>query len=202
MHRVDFRKSPLRLHVQLRPRLNTRSFGGQERVGDLVTIVRPEVQTDHGMVRQVHTLAFAGPTEACLVDRLRGSPGSISLVATDAGGVVGHILFTAARIIGAGADVRVSGLGPMAVSPSRQRNGIGSELVWHGLEACRIVGYAAVVVVGHPEYYPRFGFRRGSDFGLSCQFEVPDEVFMAAELHAGALSGGGEVRYAPEFSET
>jgi putative acetyltransferase len=167
-----------------------------------VTNVRSEVASDRDEVRQIHTLAFAGPTEASLVDRLRGSAGSISLVATDVGGVVGHILFTAVRIIGAGALVRVAGLGPMAVTPSRQRNGIGSELVLHGLEECRREGYEAVVVVGHPDYYPRFGFRRGSGFGLSCQFDVPDEVFMAAELHAGALSGGGEVRYSPEFSET
>lgn len=166
-----------------------------------MTIVRPEVALDHDMVRQVHTLAFTGPTEASLVDRLRRCPGSISLVASEAGSVVGHILFTAASIIGAGVHVRIAGLGPMAVNPARQQKDIGSELVRHGLEECRREGYEAVVVVGHPEYYPRFGFHRGSSFGLRCQFDVPDEVFMAAELRPGALSGGGEVRYAPEFSE-
>lgn len=166
-----------------------------------MSIVRPEVSSDHESVRQVHTLAFTGPTEALLVERLRGSSGSISLVATETGGVVGHILFTATTLVGAGAHVRVAGLGPMAVIPSRQRNGIGSELVVHGLDACRREGYEAVVVVGHPAYYPRFGFDRGSMFGLRCQFDVPDEVFMAVELRSGSLSGGGEVRYAPEFSE-
>lgn len=177
------------------------SESGQENGSDLVTIVRGEVASDFDTVRQVHTLAFTGPIEASLVDRLRGSCGSISLVATEAGSVVGHILFTAARIMGTSEHVRVAGLGPMAVSPDRQRHGVGSGLVRHGLEACRRIGYAAVVVVGHPAYYPRFGFQRGSIFGLRCEFEVPDDVFMATELRAGALSGGGEVRYAPEFSE-
>jgi putative acetyltransferase len=120
-------------------------------------------------------------------------------VASEAGSVVGHILFTAAKVAGSG--VRVAALGPMAVLPSWQRHGIGSDLVRRGLEVCRHGGYEAVVVVGHPEYYPRFGFHRGSTFGLRCQFDVPDEVFMAQELRHGSLAGGGEVRCAPEFSE-
>lgn len=70
-----------------------------------------------------------------------------------------------------------------------------------GLEECRRAGYQAVVVVGHADYYPRFGFRRASRFGLRCQFELPDEVFLALELQPGALAGGGELRYAPAFSE-
>lgn len=164
-------------------------------------IVRPEVQSDQDSVRQVHTLAFESPVEALLVDRLRGSRGSISLVATESDNVVGHILFTAARLVSEGARLRLAGLGPMAVTPSLQNRGIGSKLVERGLEECRRIGYEAVVVVGHPSFYPRFGFRRGSSFGLSCQFDVPDEVFMAAELTPGSLSGGGEVHYPPEFSE-
>ncbi|MBM5812316.1 MAG: N-acetyltransferase [Gammaproteobacteria bacterium] len=161
--------------------------------------LRSEIESDYGAVRQVHVRAFGGYTEADLVDRLRGSPGSISLVATEANGMAGHILFTPARV--EGNPVRVAGLGPMAVSPSRQRSGIGSALVLRGLEECRRAGYQAVVVVGHAEYYPRFGFQRGSNFGLWCQFDVPDEVFMAIELQPGALSGGGELQYAREFSE-
>jgi putative acetyltransferase len=166
-----------------------------------MAIVRPEVFSDHDAVRQIHRLAFGGPTEGSLVERLRGSSGSISLVATEAGSVVGHILFTAATITGAGARAQVAGLGPMAVGPAWQHQGIGSELVRRGLEACGRMGYEAVVVVGHPAYYPRFGFQRGSSFGLQCEFDVPDEVFMATELRSGALAAGGDVRYAPEFSE-
>src|SRR5262245_13385759 len=163
--------------------------------------VRPELSSDCDAVRRVHMLAFPSSTEALLVDRLRGSAGSISLVAIEAGEVVGHILFTEAMLVRSGPTVRIAGLGPMAVRPSRQRSGIGSELARRGLAECRREGYAAVVVVGHPAYYPRFGFHRGSRFGLSCQFDVPDDVFMAAELRPGALAGGGEVRYAPEFAE-
>jgi putative acetyltransferase len=167
-----------------------------------MTTVRPEAPSDHDAVRQVHTLAFARPAEALLTERLRGTAGSIALVAIEADDPVGHVLFTPATLIGAGTGIRLAELGPMAVKPSRQRNGIGSELVRQGLAACRREGYEAVVVVGHAGYYPRFGFRPGSRFGLRCQFDVPDEVFMAAELRPGALSGGGEVRYAPEFAMT
>jgi len=166
----------------------------------LVSMVRLEAPGDHDAVREVHTLAFGRSSEAVLVDRVRDGSGAISVVAVDADAVVGHVLFTAARIVGAGAHVRVAALGPLAVSPSRQRRGIGSGLVRRGLEECRREGYDAVVVVGHPAYYPRFGFHRGSSFRLRCQFDVPDEVFMAAELNPGVLSGGGEVRYPPEFS--
>jgi putative acetyltransferase len=162
--------------------------------------LRSEVATDQERVRRIHTLAFGGPIEAALVDRLRGSSGSISLVAVEAGTVVGHILFTAATV--AGRQIRVAGLGPMAVDPARQRRGIGSELVLRGLEECHREGYEAVVVVGHADYYPRFGFQQAAGFGLSSEFAVPDELFMAKELRPGALSGGGALRYRPEFSET
>lgn len=160
-------------------------------------MVRPERLSDTDQVRELLGLAFGGPEEAGIVDRLRGSPGSIALVATDADAVVGHILLTPARV--EGRDTRVATLGPMAVRPPRQREGIGARLIAAGLAACADAGYAAVVVVGHPAYYPRFGFRRGTTFGLRCGFEVPDEAFMALELDPGALAGGGEVRFAPEF---
>ncbi len=147
-------------------------------------------------------MAFPDATEAALVDRLRGTSGCISLVATEAGRIVGHILCTPVRINGAASHVKAAGLGPMAVVPDRQRSGIGSELVRYALEECRRMGYQAVVVAGHPTYYPRFGFIRGSSFGLRCQFDVPDEVFMAIGLQPGVLAqGGGEVQYAAEFSE-
>ncbi len=177
-------------------------MGEREKGLGVMFTVRYELPRDHDAVRQIHRLAFAGPTEASLVDRLRGSEGTISLVAEEAGAVVGHIFFSPVQIVGARTEVRITALGPMAVTPSRQRNGIGSQLVGRGLEECRRKGYQAVVVLGHPGYYPRFGFRRGSTFGLRCQFEAPDEAFMAMELTPGALSGGGEVRYAAEFSQT
>lgn len=98
------------------------------------------------------------------------------------------------------AGVTGAGLGPMAVRPGHQRTGIGSALVREGLERCRRRGVDLVVVLGHPEYYPRFGFAAASRLGLRCQFDVPDEVFMALELTpGGAAKAGGFVRYASAF---
>ena len=92
------------------------------------------------------------------------------------------------------------GLGPMAVLPTRQRQGIGSPLVRTGLAACRDAGHGCVVVLGHPEYYPRFGFTRASRHGVTWEHPAPDEAFMLVELRDGALGGrGGIVRYQPEF---
>jgi putative acetyltransferase len=93
------------------------------------------------------------------------------------------------------------GLAPMAVMPARQRQGIGSLLVLEGLKRCRGAGVAAVVVVGHAAYYPRFGFVPGSRFSIRCEYDVPDDVFLARELHDGALRGvSGTVRYHPAFA--
>lgn len=163
--------------------------------------IRLELPDDELAVRETNEQAFGTPTEAMLVDRLRGSPESISLVATIGDRVVGHILFTPISIEPA-VQVRVAGLAPMAVRPENQRSGIGSQMVRAGLDHCRQHGYAAVVVVGHPELYPRFGFTRASTRGLTCEFPVRDEVFMAVELNTGALADvRGLVRYRPEFSE-
>jgi putative acetyltransferase len=87
----------------------------------------------------------------------------------------------------------------MAVLPEYQRQGIGSRLVREGLEECRRMGCDVVVVVGHPGYYPRFGFAPASRKGLRCEYPVPDEVFMVAELKPDALRGRGLVKYRPEF---
>lgn len=162
--------------------------------------IRLELPDDEATVRETNEQAFGTSTEAALVDRLRGSPDSISLVAAIADRVVGHILFTPITIEPA-ARVRVAGLAPMAVRPENQRSGVGSQLVRAGLDLCRQRGYAAVVVVGHPEFYPRFGFVQARTRGLTCEFPVRDEVFMALELNTGALAGvSGLVRYRPEFS--
>jgi len=163
--------------------------------------IRLELPDDELAVRETNEQTFGTPAEAKLVDRLRHSPESISLVATIGNRVVGYILFTPISIEPA-AQVRVAGLAPMAVRPEHQRSGIGSQLVRAGLDRCRERGYAAVVVVGHPEFYPRFGFMRASTKGLTCEFPVRDEVFMAVELKSGALANiRGLVRYRPEFSE-
>ncbi len=161
---------------------------------------RPERPADVDSIRQVNRLAFGGDDEPQIVDRVRDSADPIvSLVADDDGGVVGHILFSPVTL-GHGNARLLMGLGPVAVMPARQRQGIGSALVLAGLEECRRFGVAGSVVVGHPEYYPRFGYTRASAFGLTCQFEVPDDVFMALELVKGAFDSGGLICYHPAFS--
>lgn len=161
--------------------------------------VRFEEPRDEAAVREVNDSAFGAPLEGSLVDALRGSVGRLSLVATIDDRVVGHILFTSVSIE-ANEKVRVAGLGPMSVLPGLQRRGIGSQLVMAGLESCRREGYSAVVLVGHPDYYPRFGFVPADTRGLACEFTVPSDAFMVLEFEPGVLDGGGLVRYRPEFS--
>ena len=166
--------------------------------------IREERPGDVQEVRRVNELAFGQRTEADLVDRLRRScPGaSLSLVADDCA-IVGHILFTPVVIERSGAPLVGMGLAPMAVLPERQRSGIGTRLVEDGLQLLRDRGCPFVVVVGHPEYYPRFGFERASAHGLASQWEgIPDEAFMVLPLDAPALAGvTGVARYRPEFDE-
>lgn len=163
--------------------------------------VRTEEPGDRAAVHAINTAAFGAAVEANLVDALRArNPGLISLVAEMEGAAVGHILFSPVSLADH-AHLRIMGLGPMAVVPQRQREGVGSALVRGGLERCREMGYDAVVVVGHPEYYPRFGFVPAARYGVSCEFDVPDDVFMILELRAGALRGvSGVVRYDEIFS--
>jgi putative acetyltransferase len=165
-----------------------------------MTTVRVEEPGDVDAIRETNALAFGAPLEANLVDALRGSEDYLSLVAAVDGKVVGHILFTPVSLEPP-VDVRIAGLAPMAVRPEHQRSGVGGQLIRAGLEECRARGYSAVVVLGHPEYYPRFGFVPGHTFGLTCEFPSPPEAFMAIELVPGALAGTtGLVRYRSEFS--
>lgn len=162
--------------------------------------IRPETARDIAAVHKINTSAFAGEGEAGLVDALRasGSP-LISLVAVVGAEVVGHVLFSPMTDAD-GNPLPVAALAPMAVLPAFHNRGIGSGLVRAGLEQCRAAGYTAVVVLGHPRYYPRFGFVPASRFGISSAYEVPDEVFMAQELEPGALDQiQGVVRYHPLF---
>ena len=164
--------------------------------------VRRETPQDGAAIRTVNEKAFGGPAEADLVEALRRHGAlTLSLVAIQAVEIVGHIAFSPVTIHGVESTFPTLGLGPMAVIPAWQRRGIGSLLVRRGLAECRDAAWAGVVVLGHPEYYPRFGFVRASAFGITCEYPVPDEVFMALELIPGALSGhGGIARYRPEFS--
>ena len=166
-----------------------------------MTKIRPETTEDIDAIHAVNVVAFETPAEAKLVDALRdaGVDPFLSLIAEFEGRVVGHILFSPVQVVGE-STWDALGLGPMAVHPDFQNRGIGSQLVHEGLQACRGIGHEVVVVLGHPKFYPRFGFKRMSEFGLTCEFDAPDEILMVAELTEGAIEGRtGEVRYHPLF---
>jgi putative acetyltransferase len=162
--------------------------------------IRFEQEGDGPAIRDVNQAAFGTPGEADLVDELRHWRASVvSLVAEDGGSIVGHILFS--PVTAAGGPVQILGLAPMAVRTERQRRGVGSQLVRAGLAAARERGAEAIVVVGHARFYPRFGFVPASRFGLRCEYDVADDVFMALELVQGVLAGkAGLVRYHPAFA--
>ena len=168
-----------------------------------MTDVRREKVGDEPAIRHVNERAFGAAEEANLVDALRKKDAFVlSMVAADNGQVVAHILFTETILAETTSPVRVLGLGPMAVLPSHQRRGIGSQMLQAALNECRQLDYDAVVVVGHPEYYPKFGFVPAKLRGLRCEFDVPDEAFMVLELRENALAGRtGLVKYQPEFRD-
>ena len=164
--------------------------------------VRREIEADHVAVRDVLVRAFESDGESRLVDALRGQTDpQVSLVAVDpTGGVIGHILFTPVAIRGSERSSRAIGLAPMAVLPEHQRGGVGSALIRAGLAACAALGERVVVVLGHPDYYPRFGFAPAWDHGLYYGRPGPDPAFMVCELEHGALRGhSGEVVYHTAF---
>jgi putative acetyltransferase len=165
--------------------------------------IRPEVEADHAAIREVNERAFGQPDEAALVDALRRAGGVIlSLVAERSGAIVGHILFSPVTVETGSGRYHAVGLAPMAVEPSQQRAGIGARLVQEGLRVLGERGHQAVVVLGHPTYYPRFGFGPASRFDLRWEHPAPDEAFMALELQPNALARrGGVVRYHAAFDE-
>jgi len=163
-------------------------------------IVRIECEGDQDGIRAVNVAAFGTSAEAALVDALREQARPVvSLVAEEASGIVGHIMFSPVSLAGH-PDRRIMGLAPMAIAPAHQRQGIGSALVRAGLERCRYFGFGAVIVLGHPSYYPRFGFQPAARFGISCEYSAPEDAFMLIELVPGHMRGAvGAVRFHPAF---
>jgi putative acetyltransferase len=161
--------------------------------------IRPEQPGDRAAIRAVNELAFGGTEEADIVDGLRGTAAwlpDLSLVAEDGSKIVGHVLFSVVELDG---GPEVLSLGPMAVLPERQRAGVGTALIESGLERARRTGYPLVVVLGHPEFYPRFGFSAARRYGVDTPFEAPDEAWMALPLPAYDERARGMVRYPPAW---
>ncbi|ASS65839.1 MULTISPECIES: N-acetyltransferase [unclassified Paenibacillus] len=166
--------------------------------------IRTEMPRDIGAIHEINALAFGREDEALLVAAVRASAAfvpELSLVAEEDGALIGHILFSVASVeTPEGKPEPTLALAPMAVKPEFQQRGIGSELVREGLERAAELGFRHAIVLGHPEFYPRFGFRPARPSGIEAPFPVPEEAFMAVELLAGALEGiSGIVRYPAAF---
>ena len=170
----------------------------------LMLTIRPETPEDTESIRFVNEQAFGQREEAEIIEKLRNRGALIlSLVATRDNNVVGHIAFSPVVIESEDLSFKAIALGPMSVLPIYQRQGIGGQLVRAGLRECRNLGHDIVVVLGHPTYYPRFGFMAAKTKGIVCEFEVPEEAFMVMELREEALVGRrGIVKFQPEFHTT
>ncbi|MCW8955662.1 MAG: N-acetyltransferase [Gammaproteobacteria bacterium] len=164
--------------------------------------IRNEQASDIKSIYQVNVRAFETSEEAQLVNALRDSGCEyILLVAEIDNRVVAYILFTPVSLVGSQSGLKLLGLAPMAVLPEYQNQGIGSALVRRGLELCKAKGYDAVVVLGHPNYYPRFGFVASDDYGIQSEYDVPREVFMIKELTADCLKDQqGVIQYHKAFN--
>lgn len=165
--------------------------------------VRAETADDLRAIDVVNLSAFEGDTEAGLVSAVRGSPGFIpelSLVAEFNGRIVGHVLLSKARYLHPGGEQDILALAPMSVVPSQSHRGIGKALLDAALQRARELGFKAVVVVGQPEYYARFGFLPGAHWQLQCKPPLASEVLTAMELSEGGLPPGGVIVYPSLFA--
>ena len=159
---------------------------------------------DINTIFTIHKLAFPDEQSVAVLtdDLLKDDTAEprISLLAYDADKPVGHILFTKASIENGDDNTLMHILAPLAVLPEYQNKGIGGKLVERGIRISRESGFNAVIVVGHPKYYPRFGFKPASNWGIKLPFEVPDEAFLAFELKENALKNcNGTVEYPKEY---
>lgn len=178
----------------------------EERLGyPMSIIIRTENSNDYLQVHNVNFMAFGGrEDEANLVERIRTTQNfvpQLSIVAEEHGEVVGHLLMSKAEIIEGEKRHEVIVLAPIAVRPDYQKQGVGKQLIHEGLKRCKELGYYIVLLIGHPSYYPKFGFKPARQYGLELnQFEVPNEVFMVCELRKDELKNiKGELKYPSAF---
>lgn len=164
--------------------------------------VRAENEEDHEEVRKLNESAFGTSTEADLIAKLREDARPfISLVADKGGSIIGHVMFSPATL-GGHPELNLMALAPMAVAPKEQGQGVGSALVRAGLAECRKRGIGAVALIGHPEYYPRFGFLPGAQYGIASEFDAPPEAFMVIELQPNYLrNASGTLRFHDAFND-
>jgi len=166
--------------------------------------IREEQPQDTKIIRDLNKRAFGQTQEADLVDKLRQTCDDLlSLVALMQNEVVGHILFTPVMVEGEDSMVQGMALAPMAVLPEYQRQGIGSALVRTGIEKLKKRQCPFIIVLGHAEYYPRFGFEPASRYGIRSEWEVPDDAFMILVIGEFEMQGGATLaKYRPEFAES
>ena len=167
--------------------------------------LRPEHAADHDAIRALHLAAFAPSTfEAEIVDALRAANDDVPdlcLVASDGDGdetIVGHVMLSHAHV----GEHPALGLGPIGVDPARQHQGIGAALMQEAIERASRTEYPLIALLGHPTYYPRFGFRpAAATFGITTHYQAPPEAWMALALPAYAPHIRGAFRYAPAFGD-
>jgi len=166
--------------------------------------IREEKAEDYDTVREINDNAFGQVEEGRIVDRIRDAcKDTISLVAMEDDKVVGHIFFSPAEINHNGKAIKGMGLAPMAVHTEYQSKGIGSLLVNEGIKRVKALGCPFIIVLGHEKYYPRFGFKTASKYGIKSQWEdVPDEAFMVMMVDKETMAGvSGIAKYRKEFDE-
>lgn len=160
--------------------------------------IRDAAPADFPAIRAIVAAAFGQPDEADLVERLRGDGDALAELVTELDGkVAGHILYSRLGIERDGETLPAAALAPVSVAPPLHNKGIGAALIRAGNTRCANLGLAAIIVLGHPDYYPRLGFSAAAAESLDAPFEGP--AFMALELKPGALKAGGRVRYAKAF---
>lgn len=166
-------------------------------------LIRNERKNDYDQITKINDLAFGQKNEGKMIEALRKTSDYnylLSLVAEIKHKIVGHILFYPIKIRNKANKCTVLSLAPIAVHPEYQNKGIGSKLIKRGLDIAKKLDFKVVIVVGHPKYYPRFGFTPAKNWGIKLPFDVPDDVFLALELKENTLKNcSGIVEFPKEY---